>query len=179
MGKVFRKKGILFKALVIAAIGVFMGGFTLPYIAFAQSNVMVPAGTTVIVTTNAVIDPETVNMGDEVEFSVTSDVVVDGRVVIRAGARASGEVTVAKKRNYVGIPAKIGISVRSVQAVDGTTVMLSGSKVVEGQDKMVTSIGLSLICCILFAGMKGGDASIPAGTSITATVAVTTSVTAR
>jgi len=61
-----------------------------------------------------------------------------------------------------------------VQAVDGTTVMLSGTKVVKGKDKMLTSIGLSLICCILFAGMKGGDASIAAGAPITCTVAITT-----
>lgn len=179
MRKVFRKKGMLFKTLVIATIGAFMGSFTLPYISFAYGAVQVPAGTAVTVVTNTAITPETANMGDTVNLSVTSDVVVDGKVVIKAGAQASGEVISAKKRNYLGIPAEIGISIRSVQAVDGTTVMLSGSKVIKGQDKMMTSIGLSLICCILFAGMKGGDVSIPAGTSITAIVAATTSVTTQ
>jgi hypothetical protein len=179
MLRIFNKKKILFKALVVGTIGAFMGSFSLPYIAFAYGQVRVPAGTVVNVATNAVITPETVKMGDTVDLSVTSDVVVDGKVVIKAGAKASGEVIQSKNRNYVGIPAKIGIAVRSVQAVDGTTIILSGSKLVEGKDKMVTSIGLSLICCILFAAMKGGDASIPAGTSIQATVAVTTPVTTQ
>lgn len=116
---------------------------------------------------------------DTVNLSVTSDVVVDGKVVVKADAQTSGEVIFAKKRNYVGIPAEIGISIRSVQAVDKTTVILSGSKVIKGQNKMVTSIGLSLICYILFAGMKGIEVSIPAGTQITAMVAVTTSVIAE
>lgn len=116
---------------------------------------------------------------DTVNLSVTSDVVVDGKVVVKADAQTSGEVISTKKRNYVGIPAEIGISIRSVQAVDKTTVILSGSKVIKGQNKMVTSIGLSLICYILFAGMKGIEVSIPAGTQITAMVAVTTSVIAE
>jgi len=172
MLKMFNKKGGLSKAVAMGIIGVFMANFSLPGMAFA--GVKIPAGTPVIVAVNTILTPEAVNIGDAVELSVTSDVVVDGKVVIKAGARASGEVTNAKKRNYIGIPSEIAISVRSVQAVDGTTVMLSGTKVAKGKDKMVTTIGLSLICCILFAGMKGGDASIAAGTPITCTVAVTT-----
>ena len=172
MLRMFNKKGRLSKAVAIGIISAFMANFSLPSIAFA--GVKIPAGTPVIVAVNAAITPEAVNIGDAVELSVTSDVVIDGKVVIKAGARASGEVINAKKRNYIGIPSEIAISVRSVQAVDGTTVMLSGTKVVKGKDKMLTSIGLSLICCILFAGMKGGDASIAAGAPITCTVAITT-----
>lgn len=176
MLRVFKKREVLFKSIIVGTIAAMIGSLSLPYIAVASAQVQVSAGTPVNVATNAVITPETVNMGDTVDLSVTSDVVVDGKVVIKAGAKARGEVIQSKNRNYIGIPAKIGIAVRSVQAVDGTTIMLSGSKVVEGKDKMVTSIGLSLILCILFAAMKGGDASIPAGTPILSTVAVTTSV---
>jgi hypothetical protein len=172
MLRIFKRKRVLFRTTVIATMVAFLGSFNLSPMAFA--GVKISAGTPVIVAVNTVITPEAVNIGDAVELSVVSDVVVDGKVVIKAGARASGEVTVAKKSNYIGIPAEIGICVRSVQAINETTVMLSGSKIVKGKDQMFTSIGLSLICCILFAGMKGGDASIVVGTPITCTVAVTT-----
>jgi hypothetical protein len=102
-----------------------------------------------------------------------------GKSLSRQELRQGGEITASKDRNIIGIAAQIGFAVRSVQAVDETTVPVSGSKVVEGKDKMVASIGLTLVCCILFALMKGGDASISAGTQIETTVAATTTVTVK
>jgi len=87
------------------------------------------------------------------------------------GAKAIADVMEAKSRNLIGIAAKLGIALRSVEAVDGSLIPITGSKVAAGKDKMVASIGLSLICCILFALMKGGDATIPSGTQINAIVA--------
>jgi len=153
-----------------------MWGTLLTHVAVAQEAVKVPSGTVVTLRTMTPLTPEQLNVGDLVILAVVSDVVVDGKVVIKAGAEARGEITSSKSRNMIGIAARIGLSVRSVTAVDGSTIPLFGTKLAEGKSKMTVSIGLSLVCCILFALMKGGDATIPAGTQIQATVAGTTSV---
>ena len=167
----------LFKYLVRITIVAFVSAFVLPPEAIASPiEVKIPAGTTVILKTNTTLIPNSLNPGDTISLSVVNDVIVDGSVVIAAGAAAKGEITNAKDRGMIGIAAEIGFTIRSVQAVDGSTVMLSGAKNVSGKDKMVLSIGLALVCCILFAVMKGGDANIPSGTQIEAMVASTTTI---
>ena len=135
----------------------------------AGAGVQVPPGTNVMLTTTSVLNPANLHVGDMVSFTVVRDVVVDGQVVIKAGAAAQGEITSAKANNLIGIPGKISVSLRSVTAADGKPIAINASKYVEGEDKMVLSIGLTLICCVLFALIHGGEAIIPAGTEIQAT----------
>ena len=168
-----KRDGWLTRFVSISIAFLFIWTFLVSPDVIAQQQVQVPVGTAVTVKTTTTLTPEQYNIGDTVELSVVSDVIVEVKVVVKAGAVAKGEIIAAKTRNLIGIPAKIGVSLRSVQAVDGTTVLLSGSKVIEGKDNMVASIGLALVCCILFALMKGGEASIPEGTQIDGTVAGT------
>lgn len=132
----------------------------------AATTVQVPPGTAIMLTTAATLKADDLNVGDRVAFTVMQDVVVNGKVVIKAGATAFGEVVSSKKNNFLGIPGAIGVSLRTVTTADGKSVPISASKHVEGDDKMIVSIGLSLVCCILFALMKGGEAVIPAGTAV-------------
>jgi hypothetical protein len=169
-------KGLPFHVVVLGTVIAFFVTFVLPHPAHADGKVTIPVGTRVQLVTIQEILPINVNIGDTVELTVASDVVVNGQVVIRSGAPAKAEITQAKENNFIGIAAKIGLSARSVQAVDGTTVMISGTKLSEGKDKMAMSIGLALVCCILFALVKGGPASVPSGTVIECTVASTTDV---
>ncbi len=172
-----KKRWLAFQLIAMGTLFAFVWMFCIPHEAIAQQKVEIPVGTVVVLITNTTLSPEHLNIGDTVDLSVVSDVIVDGQVVIAAGAKARGEITASKTKNLIGIAAKIGLAVQSVQAVDGTTIIMSGNKLSEGKSKMVASIGLSLICCILFALMKGGEASLPAGTQIEATVPATTSVT--
>ena len=171
-----RKLSFAFQLLTIMTLLAFMWAFLLPHESIAQQKATIPVGTVVHLKTNTTLTPEQFQVGDAVELSVVSDVIVDGNVVIKTGAKAKGEITISKENNYIGIPAKIGLAVQSVQAVDETTIPLSGVKLSEGKSKMVPSIGLSLVCCILFALWKGGEAFLQAGTPVDATVSATTSV---
>jgi hypothetical protein len=176
---IYLKHSLKFKVLSLILTVFFIITFICPLDIFAQTKVEIPAGKVIAVRTNTVISPDKFRVGNTVYLSAVSDVTIDGNVVIKSGASAKGEVTISKELNYIGIPAKIGIAVRSVQAVDGSTIMVSGSQSIEGKDKMVSSIGLSLVCCILFALMKGGDAIIPSGTQIDCTVSSTVSITIK
>ena len=176
---VTKRRSVAFRLLTIGTLFAFMWTFLLPHEAMARQRVKISEGTAVVLRTNTTLTPEQLKVGDAVELSAVYDVVVNGKVVIKEGARARGEIVTSQERRMIGMAAKIVLAVRSVQAVDETTVPLSGSKFVEGKDRMCMSIGLSLLCCILFALMRGGDAFIPSGTQIECTVAGTTEVTVQ
>jgi len=175
MVSIRKRRGGLFQLVTFFAVFTYAWIMLFPHAAFAET-VQVPAGTRVMLQTTSTISPATANVGDTIELTVINDVIVGGKTVVKAGARATGEITNAKERGMIGIAAELGFVVRSCQAADGTTIMLTGNKFVKGKDKMVMSIGLALICCILFALMKGGDAMVPAGTQMDAMTAATTQV---
>lgn len=163
-----RKSSTVFKSITILIAISFLWMYVSPCV-LAQTKVKIPAGTTVVLRYAETVSPATKTVGDSVILTVARDVEVDGKVVIKAGAMAKGEVVKSRTRNLIGIPAQISVSVRSVEAVDGTLVQLSDGKYLEGSSKMVPSIVLSLICCVLFALWKGGDVQIAQGAEITAT----------
>lgn len=131
----------------------------------AQGITRVPAGTAILLRTTSAINPASVRVGDVLNLSVANDVTVGGRVVFKAGANARAEVVKAERRGIAGKPDLIAITVQSVQAVDGASVPVSTTKTVEGEDKMVVTIILTLVC-LPFIFMKGGEAQIASGTEI-------------
>jgi len=163
---------------VSAVVIVNLLGFTLGVDYALAESIRVPSGTSITIRLDETLSPETKKTGDPVSMSVVNDVLVNGTVVIQAGARVNGEIIASQTKNFAGIPAKIAVAVRSVEAVDGTQIMqTSVSKRSEGDSKMVPSIALTLLCCVLFLLWKGGEASIPAGTQIVASTAQTVTVT--
>ena len=133
----------------------------------AAEKITVPAGTLVTVRTSGMLNPKTNKSGDTVEFIVIQDVKVNDRVVVKSGALARGQITESKKSGVVGMPAKIGVELQAVKAVDGTMIPIRASKSSEGEDKVVLVVVLTLICLPLIL-IKGGDAQISAGTSFDA-----------
>lgn len=131
------------------------------------ATIKVPAGTSVSLRTSQTIAPQGVKAGDSVSLVVASDVVVDGKVVIRAGAPAKGEVVQSEQRGIVGKPDRVSVQIQSVTAVDGSTVPVSATKSAEGEDKVVLTVILALICLPLIF-LKGGEAAIGAGAGVNA-----------
>lgn len=140
------------------------------------STVRIPVGTIVTAGVNDAIDPSSVSPGQMVTLSVITPVLIDGVKVIEAGAPVTAEVVVSQTKGAVGKPAKVGIALRNVAAVDGTLVPLSGQRQVEGENKQGTSLVVTILCCVLGLLMKGGEASIPAGAQIQGTTMAESSV---
>jgi hypothetical protein len=88
-----------------------------------QQMVALSAGTVVNVSLNEAIDAETVSVGNSLDFFVRSNVTVNGKVVIAAGATATGWVKSVKKCNN-GKSYEITITVENAMAVDGQMVNL-------------------------------------------------------
>lgn len=150
--------------VVIAAVLLYSTLLTLMFSErlYAQTTtVTVPAGTPIPLTIDNLISSQTSIAGSQVFATVQRDVIVNGQVVIRSGARCIGIVTNATKAGVVGSAGAISISITSVTAIDGTQVpLLHANTSAIGEDKLVTSLVVTLFC-VLGLLLKGSEGMIP------------------
>jgi hypothetical protein len=124
------------------------------------------AGSAVPVRLDQTLSSNNSSVGAFVYFTVVSDVFDnEGNVVIKTGAKAEGTVTSVKASSFLGQAGSIGISVNTVTAIDGTRIPVQAISSGSGEDKMVISVILGLLCIIGFL-MKGGDAELNSNTVI-------------
>jgi hypothetical protein len=120
---------ICFRLLLPCAFACFStAAFALPAAAPQTSAsvyqmVILSAGTNVSLALNESFDADDVATGNAIDFQVRSNVTVNGKVVIAAGATATGWVKKIKK-DKDGKCAEITITVESVMAVDGQSINL-------------------------------------------------------
>lgn len=81
------------------------------------------SGTVVSLTLNEEISTDEVYVGNSIDFTVRSNVTVNGQVLIAAGTIAEGQVTKVKRACNGQCP-EITIVVDNVQAVDGQRIFL-------------------------------------------------------
>lgn len=128
--------------------------------------VKLPSMTPLVIRATENISTRDIVSGSVVNFAVVSDVKdKNGRVLIKAGAPVTAQITFAKKRSFVGIAGDLTVSDFHVTAVDGTYVPLVGNVSQKGDDKIVLTVVLSVLICPFFLFMKGEDARIPVGTT--------------
>lgn len=139
---------------------------------FAENKVVLKAGTFIPLEVISEITTANMTVGQLIDFKVTTDVSVEGNVVIPYGAIAKGQVTRFEKRKGIGKGASLQIQLKSVTAKDGTEIILTGGNLSEeGNSKLALSIVLAIFVCPFFLLLKGKHAVIPAGTALSATVA--------
>jgi len=160
-------KSFSFKSMaLLMAFAMLLMSFTIP----AGQTVVLKAGTVVPLSLLTTISSKSARSGQIVDFRVTSDIKVNESIVIKTGSIAHGQITHVKRNGLLGTQGEIEVKVQSVNAVDGTTVYLTGNGLnEEGNNQMALSIVLT-VCCILGFLLKGGNAEIPAGTQCLSTV---------
>jgi len=135
---------------------------------FAEGTILLKDGTPVILRLTEEVSTKTKNVNDIVHLEVTRDVIVDGKVVIKAGTPAEGIVNVCVKPDIIGQEGTIGFVVSSTKAVDGQWVSLRASLTRTGQSKELLAAGAGYACCPVFGLIKGTHASYPEGSEIKA-----------
>ncbi len=142
------------------------------FVPLLQGRIILKAGTSVTLETTSLVSSKLVSPGQTIELRVRNDVRIGNKVVIKAGAPAKAQVVRVQRAKALGKPGYLEIEARSVTAVDGTEVPLSGGRIyVEGEEKQTLSVVLGLFVCLLFLLMKGKDAEIPPGYTVSAQVA--------
>jgi hypothetical protein len=100
-------------------------------------------------------------VGDEVSFEVSEDVVVDGLLVVGKGANAIGVVNEAEPRKALGRGGKLSVLVRSVRMTNNDQVVVRSG----GEGK-----GSSSTAGVVIPVMHGKDITFPKGMEFTAYV---------
>jgi hypothetical protein len=100
-------------------------------------------------------------VGDEVSFEVSEDVVVDGLLVVPKGANAIGVVNEAEPKKALGRGGKLSVLVRSVRMANNDQVVVRSG----GEGK-----GSSSTAGVVIPVMHGKDITFPKGMEFTAYV---------
>ncbi|MFZ2405434.1 MAG: hypothetical protein WAW41_09885, partial [Methylobacter sp.] len=142
------------KALITIFLAI---GFTqLSFLSFA-AELTIKAGTPIPIRLEDAISSETSTAGQTVRFTVTRDVTVDDKVIVKAGAEVTGEVTYSQKTGSLGKEGKVLLVVRYATATDNTRIPLRASLSQEGDER----VALSWMVCPF---IKGTSSMISAGT---------------
>ena len=150
---------------------------TVSFKSSGKAEVVLTAGTNIPLETISMIQSDLISIGQTIEFRVKYDVKVEGKVVVTAGSTAKGQVMRAQKAKGLGKEGFLEVQIKSVSAVDGQEIFLTGGNVYqEGEDKQTVAILLGLFVCILFLTMKGKNAQVPPGYQVTPSVATTMSI---
>ena len=133
-------------------------------IIFAAETVTLKDGTPVMLKLTEEVSTGTKNINDSIHFEVSRDVMVDGKVAIKAGSPAEGTVTSCTKPDIIGQEGTICFMANSTKSVDGQYVSLRANLSRTGKSNMLLSAGAAWACCPIFALIPGGSASFPVGT---------------
>lgn len=115
------------------------------------------------------LSSKTSNEGDPVNLQLSEDLKVNGVVVAKAGAKAVGSITHAKKAGMLGKAGELNMRIEHFKTGDNR-VRLRGSKGKEGEGKEGTMIVLTVLFGPLGLIKKGKNVEIKEGTAIKAFV---------
>jgi len=99
-----------------------------PKVAAGPKQYTVPAGTSLSVELPAAISTKTARVGDRVSAYLTSDLVVDGKVIAKAGALLQGSVSsVVSGSQKIGGTPELGLRFDNLTLADGSDTGVNGS----------------------------------------------------
>lgn len=139
-------------------------------------NLTIKAGTQVLTVLNQTLTSKNVHEGETVMLNLVSPIKVNKTVVIPAGSIVNAQVAYVEGAGWFGQKGELTLRLISINAPDGTLVPIQATHTVSGKNKVVLSVALGVCICPLFWIMHGGQAVIPAGSNIYATVLANTDI---
>ena len=115
------------------------------------------------------LSSKTANEGDPVNLILDEDIKVGDRVVAKAGCKAVGTITNAKKAGMMGKAGELNMRLEHMKVGDDK-VRLRGSKGKEGNGKEGSAIALTVLFGPIGLIKHGKNVEVKAGTPLTAYV---------
>ncbi len=115
------------------------------------------------------LSSKTANEGDPVNLVLDEDLKVGEVVVAKAGCKAVGEITNAKKAGMMGKAGELNLRLEHLTVGD-QRVRLRGSKGKEGEGKVGTAVALTVLFGPIGLIKHGKNVEVKAGTLLTAYV---------
>ncbi len=157
----------------LALVLLMLGNLGIPV---AAEIIKVSTGTPVNLKLVETVSSKTAQVGQRIKFSVDSDTKINGKVVVKKGAIAIGEVSEVSAAGMVGTAGKLVVTLQFVEAVDGSQLQISSTKGAKGQSKLAGSVALTAFCCVLAIFKKGKDVKFKKGSYYAAYVLTSTQV---
>ena len=105
------------------------------------------------------------HQGQRVDLEVTEDILVDGQIVIRRGARAVGEVARVVEKGVLGKSGKLRIRAMFID-LGGSRIRLDGEARDRGKSGAAPVVGAAVLIGVSGAFISGTSAVLPAGSPI-------------
>jgi hypothetical protein len=131
----------------------------------APATLKLPEGVDVPLTFDQDLSSKTANEGDPVELLLAEDLKVGDVVVAKAGCKAVGEVTNAKKAGMMGKAGELNIRVNYLKVGD-QRVHLRGSKGKEGASSTGAAVALTVLFGPIGLIKHGKNIDIKKGTPL-------------
>jgi hypothetical protein len=128
-------------------------------------NLVLCADTLVPMATVERLSSKRAHQGQRVGLEVTEDVLVDGQIVIRRGARAVGEVARVVEKGVLGKSGKLRIRAMFID-LGGSRIRLDGEARDRGQSGAAPVVGATVLIGVSGAFISGTSAVLPAGSPI-------------
>ena len=135
----------------------------------AGNKLMLREGTDVPLTFAEDLSSKTAAEGDSVNFLLGEDLKVGDKIVARAGCKANGEITNAKKSGMMGKAGELNVRLNYLKVGD-YKVKLRGSKGKEGEGKLGTTVALTVLFGPIGLIKHGKNIEIKQGTALKAYV---------
>jgi hypothetical protein len=133
------------------------------------SKLVLKEGTDVKLKFSDDLSSKTASEGDPVNLVLDEDLKVGDVVVVKAGAKATGTVSNAKKAGMMGKGGELNLRLEHLKAGD-VRVRLRGSKGKEGEGKVGTAVALTVLFGPIGLIKHGKNVEVKAGTPIAAYV---------
>jgi hypothetical protein len=140
-----------------------------PVQAGQEDKLLLKEGTEVKLKFADALTSKTATEGDPVNLILDEDIKVGDAVVAKAGAKAVGQITHAKKSGMLGRAGELSMRLEHLKVGD-TRVRLRGSKGKQGEGKEGTMVVLTVLFGPLGLIKKGKNVEIKEGTPLTAYV---------
>jgi hypothetical protein len=116
------------------------------------------------------VSSRTATRGMEFRLRVTAPVVVDGAIVVPAGALAVGQVVHAQHKGIGGKPGELIVAARRIDLPSGP-LMLHSSLGASGAGRQGAAVATTIAFGVLGLLVTGKDTELPAGTAVSARTA--------
>lgn len=137
--------------------------------------VTVPANTLIKIALVTPVNSKNIKVGDEIDYKVAQDVLVDGNLVFAKGLPGEGVVTKVKHRKNFGRNAEVDVDFKQTKSIDGTYVdTFVGDEAKKEMKNLAMAAGASLAGMVILgpvgiiagAFVNGKDIDLPAGTEV-------------
>jgi hypothetical protein len=134
-------------------------------------SVMLPAGTLVALRVETEMSSKTAKRGDRFPLSLAADILLDGRVVVPAGARGEGEVVHSAGTGFGGRAGELLLAARYLE-IGAARLKLQSFKIAKtGANNTAEAVVLSNVVLPVGLLITGSSAVVPAGQVATAKTA--------